>query len=246
MRDDLPARRCSTRTPTSRWRGRPRPEPKVFLPTSSSARASTWYDATYFAHATAERAARREEHQLPRGRRRRRPGPRRARRRPRSWSSCATRSQRAVSNWRFSTEHGLEDRPLDAGADENLDGPRDVGPAATSVSPFAYLERGRYAELPRAVARRVPRPLHVQFLEDLLADPDADRRPLRLARVSTPSPARRPGAAGQRERGEAPPTRRRRLRARTRVTTTPSSDRRARPRCSARPCRGRDSPPRAR
>ena len=60
---------------------------------------------------------------------------------------------RAVSNWQLSTAHGLETRPLEQALVENLDGPARRGtPATTSVSPYAYLERGRYAEQLGAVA----------------------------------------------------------------------------------------------
>ena len=48
--------------------------------------------------------------------------------RRRSSCSSVTRSQRAISNWRFSSEHGVEERPLDQALTENLDGPAGVGP----------------------------------------------------------------------------------------------------------------------
>lgn len=94
---------------------------------------------------------------------------------------------RAVSNWSFSRDHGLEDRPLAEALRANLAGPLPWDPAASSVSPFAYLERGRYAtDLARWWGRF---PVHVQFLEEQLAEPgrigellgwlgvDADVRP---------------------------------------------------------------------
>ena len=60
---------------------------------------------------------------------------------------------RAVSNWQLSTEHGLETRDLATALTANLRRTRARGTRrATSVSPYAYLERGRYAEHLRAVA----------------------------------------------------------------------------------------------
>ena len=79
--------------------------------------------------------------------------------------------KRAVSNWRFSTHHGVEDRPLDQALTENLEGPRDWDRGKTSVSPFAYLERGRYTAYLQPWFDRFPGHVHVRFLEDHLADP---------------------------------------------------------------------------
>ena len=76
---------------------------------------------------------------------------------------------RAVSNWSFSRDHGVERRPLAEALRANLDGPVPWDPEASSVSPFAYLERGRYAG---DVARWRERfPVHVQFLEEMLVEP---------------------------------------------------------------------------
>jgi len=77
---------------------------------------------------------------------------------------------RAVSNWSFSRDHGVERRPLAEALTANLEGPAPWDPTGSSVSPFAYLERGRYAD---DVARWMERfPVHVQFLEEMLADAD--------------------------------------------------------------------------
>jgi hypothetical protein len=54
--------------------------------------------------------------------------------------------ERAMSNWRFSAQHGLEERPLAEALAANLEGPLPWDPDITSVSPFAYLERGRFAD----------------------------------------------------------------------------------------------------
>ena len=78
---------------------------------------------------------------------------------------------RAVSNWQLSTAHGLESRPLEQALVEGLDGPREWDPSTTSVSPYAYLERGLYAEQLGPWRLAFGERLRVQLLEDLLADP---------------------------------------------------------------------------
>jgi hypothetical protein len=83
--------------------------------------------------------------------------------------------RRAVSHWRFSTEHGLEDRPLEVALRESLHGPRVWDRAATSVSPFAYLERGRYADYLRPWLTTFPETTHVVFMEELVEDEAAVR-----------------------------------------------------------------------
>ena len=76
---------------------------------------------------------------------------------------------RAISNWSFSRDHGVETRTLAEALRGNLEGPVPWDPEASSVSPFAYLERGRYAG---EVARWCDRfPVHVQFLEEMLVEP---------------------------------------------------------------------------
>ncbi len=77
---------------------------------------------------------------------------------------------RAVSNWSFSRDHGVETRPLAEALTANLEGPVAWDSAGSSVSPFAYLERGRYVD---DLARWRDRfPLHVQFLEEVLTGTD--------------------------------------------------------------------------
>ena len=78
---------------------------------------------------------------------------------------------RAVSHWRFSHEHGLEQRSLTEALAANLEGPLPWDPSATSVSPYAYLERGRYAESLGPWMDAFGDLLHVQFLEELLERP---------------------------------------------------------------------------
>ena len=78
--------------------------------------------------------------------------------------------KRAISNWRFSTDNGLETRGLETALSENLAGPRDWDPSRTSVSPFAYVERGRYVDYLDPWMSTFPETSHVLFLEELLAD----------------------------------------------------------------------------
>jgi hypothetical protein len=79
---------------------------------------------------------------------------------------------RAVSNHRFSTEHGVEHLPLAEGL-RAATGAREWDRSAYSVSPFAYLERGLYVDYLERVARHVSRErLHVLVFEELVADPD--------------------------------------------------------------------------
>lgn len=76
---------------------------------------------------------------------------------------------RAVSNWSFSRDHGVEDRPLADALRADLAGPREWDRNASSVSPYAYVARGRYAD---DLARWCDRfEVHVQFLEELIDDP---------------------------------------------------------------------------
>lgn len=75
---------------------------------------------------------------------------------------------RAVSNWSFSRDHGAEDRTLEVALRADLAGPREWDRDASSVSPYAYVARGRYAD---DLARWTGRfDVHVQFLEELLED----------------------------------------------------------------------------
>ena len=122
-----------------------RPEPKVFCSEEKSARAPEWYRATYFGHAHGEHilgdksTSYLEDPAAP-GRARTMLG--------RAFVVALLRDpvRRAVSNWRFSTDNGFETRPLAQALETNLREQRDWDPERTSVSPFAYLERGRYLD----------------------------------------------------------------------------------------------------
>ena len=76
--------------------------------------------------------------------------------------------QRAVSNWRFSTQHGLETRPLEDALRDNLTRSMPWDPSLTSVSPFAYLERGRYMDYLPSWLTAFPDTTHVVFLRELV------------------------------------------------------------------------------
>ena len=79
--------------------------------------------------------------------------------------------ERAVSNWRFSTKHGLETRPLEEALRADLEAEQPWDRTATSVSPFAYVRRGRYLDHLEPWVATFPDTTHVLFLEELLADP---------------------------------------------------------------------------
>ncbi len=151
-----------------------RPEPKVFLSEEIAERGLDWYHDSYFAHATSEKLLGEKSTsyiEVP---------------------EAATRASallghaeivvqlrdpidRAVSNWRFSSKHGLEDRPLAAALEDNLAGPRDWDPASTSVSPFAYLERGRYVDYLAPWFANFAESVHVTFLDEMVASPSSIR-----------------------------------------------------------------------
>ena len=143
------------------------PEPKVFCSEEATSRGAEWYRETYFAHAGAElllgekstsyledpdapaRAAEMlgDVHVL---------------------AILRDPVKRAISNWRFSTENGLETRSLETALKENLEGSREWDPSRSSVSPFAYLERGRFVDYLVPWMSTFPATSHVLFLEELL------------------------------------------------------------------------------
>ena len=151
----------------------PRPEPKVFLRADSEERGLGWYRDTYFAHATDEQVLGEKSTsyiEVPEaaGRALRVLGPDTL-----VLAMLRDPVARAVSNFRFSTDNGLEQRPLETALRENLAAPAAWDAAATSVSPFAYLERGRYADHLDAWYDAFPSTTNVLFLQDLLDDDEA-------------------------------------------------------------------------
>src|SRR5205085_6683798 len=113
-----------------------RPEPKVFLSDELTARGLAWYRDTYFAHATGERVLAEkstsylEDPEAP-GRARRVLGE------PQVLAVLRDPVDRAVSNWRFSTDNGFETRPLAEALRANLESSRAWDSRRSSVSPYA-------------------------------------------------------------------------------------------------------------
>lgn len=148
-----------------------RPEPKVFLSDQRTRLGLEHYRRTYFAHATGEKLLgdKSTSYLEDAG------APRRAATvlvAPEIVVVLRDPVKRAVSNWRFSTDNGLESRPLedalrsDLGADQ-----RAWDATSTSVSPYAYVRRGRYADCLDPWFATFPGHVHVCFLEDLVAEP---------------------------------------------------------------------------
>jgi hypothetical protein len=149
-----------------------RPEPKVFLSDELAGRGREWYRETFFAHARDELLLGEKSTSYL------------------EYPEAAVRAadvlgdplvlvqlrdpvERAMSHWAFSTDGGLETRSLADALGENLEGPLPWDPARTSVSPFAYLERGRYVEYLGPWLDRFGGDVGVLFLEETLGDPDA-------------------------------------------------------------------------
>jgi hypothetical protein len=147
-----------------------RPEPKVFLSDELAGRGIEWYRSTYFAHATDEEILGEKSTSYL------------------EYPEAAERAaavlgdplvlvqlrdpvERAVSHWAFSTDSGLETRPLESALAANLEGPVPWNPERTSVSPFAYLERGRYVDHLTGWVKRFGDAVTVSFLEELVAEP---------------------------------------------------------------------------
>lgn len=79
--------------------------------------------------------------------------------------------ERAISNHRFSVAHGLETLPVDEALTEEAER-RPYDAARVSASPFAYLRRGRYAELLEPYLARFGRDrVFVGVFEELVAGP---------------------------------------------------------------------------
>jgi len=151
-----------------------RPEPKVFLSDELSQRGRDWYRETYFAHATSESLVGEKSTSYIED-------PKAAERAMEVLGHAdivvllRDPVERAVSNWRFSTENGFETRPVETALRDNLAGARDWDKASASVSPFAYLERGRFADYLDPWFSTFPSSTHVHFLSDLMNDDAAVR-----------------------------------------------------------------------
>lgn len=149
-----------------------RPEPKAFLADEPPTRAG--YLSAFFGHATSERLLVEKstsylEHPEAIARVRDVLGD------PLVVVQLRDPVARALSHWRFSRDHGLEDLPLAEALEADLDGSRDWDPARFSVSPFAYVRRGRYAEDLEPWWAAFPGRVVVSFLEELAGSPAAVR-----------------------------------------------------------------------
>ncbi len=152
-----------------------RPEPKVFLSAEDSARGREWYLRTYFAHADGARILGEKSTSYL------------------EYAEAADRAAemlgdplvlvvlrdpvvRARSHWAFSTDHGYEDRPLAEVLERNLEGPLPWTPGRTSVSPYAYLERGRFTDYLQPWLARFGDDVVIAFLDELTTDEAARTR----------------------------------------------------------------------
>lgn len=149
-----------------------KPEPKVFLSADNAARGLVWYRSRFFAHATEERVLGEKstsylEHPDAAARAASVLG--------RAHIVVMLRDpvERAVSNWQFSTANGFEDRPLREALLDNLRRGREWDDTATSVSPYAYLERGRYAEYLDPWFESFPDTVHTLFFERVVGNGEA-------------------------------------------------------------------------
>jgi hypothetical protein len=146
------------------------PEPKVFLSDELAGKGLAWYEHTWFAHASDEDLLGEKSTSYL------------------EYAEAADRAAdvlgdplilvqlrdpvaRAVSHWAFSSDAGLETRPLAEALTANLAGPLPWDPALTSVSPFAYLERGRYVDHLEPWLQKFGTDLTVLLLEEQVADP---------------------------------------------------------------------------
>ena len=148
------------------------PEPKVFCDAELTARGADSYHRTWFAHARDEEVLGDKSTSYLEDP----DAPERAAEMLGEVEVVALLRdpvRRAVSHWRFSTANGLEARPLEDALLADLGDDQPWDPGLSSVSPFAYLRRGRYAEQLEAWSATFPTSTRVVLLEDLLADPDA-------------------------------------------------------------------------
>jgi Sulfotransferase domain len=77
--------------------------------------------------------------------------------------------QRALSNYAFTVAHGNENLDIGEALRASATGERHWDHDQFSVSPYAYLQRGRYADYLERYVRHVPRAqIHVVMFEDLV------------------------------------------------------------------------------
>ena len=171
-----------------------RPEPKVWCDAELAARGHASYDATWFAHARDElllldKSTSYLEDPAAPARAADALGD------PLVVVVLRDPVQRAISNWRFSTDHGLETRGLEEALRADLTDEQPWDPATSSVSPFAYVRRGRYVDHLAPWTTAFPRSTHVLVHEELLAAPRLVARLAAALGVDphlTPEPAAEP------------------------------------------------------
>jgi len=180
-----------------------RPEPKVFCSAEASAKGARWYRETYFGHASSEHLLGEKstsyiEDAAAPGRAAAMLGE--------AHIIVMLRDpvERAVSNWRFSSENGLETRPLETALRENLSQEAPWDPGATSVSPFAYLERGRYMDYLEPWMASFPDTIHVLFMEELVGDRTVAERLWKDLGVDAGAGPEPPVGAVNRSEGDPP------------------------------------------
>ena len=167
-----------------------RPEPKFFLDSQRYARGLAWYRQTYFDGRTANLLGEKSTSYIE--------SPEAARRAASLLGPAHVVAvlrdpvARAISNWQFSVASGLETRALDAALAQNLEGAATWDPAQTSVSPFAYLERGRYVDHLQPWHEQFGDMVHV-FFTDEITGPDG---PALLYRALGVDAGYHPAAAG--------------------------------------------------
>lgn len=79
--------------------------------------------------------------------------------------------ERAISNYRFSVKHGVEQASLTEAMYNEDQRRHNYDPTKISVSPFAYLQRGRYIDYIRMYERYVdPERIHIMIYEQMTND----------------------------------------------------------------------------
>jgi Sulfotransferase domain len=79
--------------------------------------------------------------------------------------------ERAISNYLFSVKHGVEQAPLTEAMYNEEQRRHNYDPTKISVSPFAYLQRGRYIDYIRMYERYfAPERMHIMIYEQMTND----------------------------------------------------------------------------
>jgi hypothetical protein len=153
-----------------------RPEPKFFCSDDALVRGRGWYVETWFGHAgdaavLGDKSTSYLECEGAAGRAAKVLGD------PLVLAQLRDPVARAVSNWRFSRDNGMEHRSAEQALAECLDGVEPTWDRSrVSVSPHDYLRRGRYADHLASWLEAFPGGrVRVEFLEEQKADSGAFR-----------------------------------------------------------------------